>query len=133
MSDFLLDDIDFNDFLATDGEFNDCVDILIAEAAAELDQPAPAPALTSAPLYTVELGELTMTVIRVDHNGRDTYQVYAVGDETWSMVALFGLFVDALAEIRTWRRYLFAGGSLQTWMARHPHGITPDASAVVAS
>jgi hypothetical protein len=129
MSDFLLDDV-FTDFLATEPD-NDGIDRLIAEAAAEVaaGQPA-APTLTSAPVYTVELGPVTATVIEVNHDGRKTFQLYAIDDEQWSLVGLFGLFVDGLAEIRTWRRYLSAGGSLQTWLAEHPDGVRCDVSAV---
>jgi hypothetical protein len=135
--DFLLGDIDFNDFLSTDGEFGagqpDVVDILIAEAAAELGQPAHAPTLTSIPVHTTELGDaITACVIRVDHNGRDSYQLYCVDDTAWALTGLFGLFVDALAEIRRWRRYVAAGGTLAAFEAAHPDGIRPDASAVAS-
>jgi hypothetical protein len=137
MSD-LLDDIDFNDFLATDGEFGagqpDVVDILIAEAAAELGQPAHAPTLTSIPVHTTELGDaITACVIRIDNGtGRDSYQLYCVDDTGWALTGLFGLFVDALAEIRRWRRYVVAGGTLAAFVAAHPDGIRPDASAVAS-
>jgi hypothetical protein len=82
--------------------------------------------MTSAPLHTVELRELTMTVIRVDNNGRDTYQLYAVDDTGWALTGIFGLFMDALAELRRWRRYIAAGGTLAAFAAAHPEGIRPD-------
>jgi hypothetical protein len=128
MSD-LLDDVDF-DFLATEPH-NDGIDRLIAEAAAEARQPA-APALTSAPVYTVELGPVTATVIEVNHDGRKTFQLYAVSDETWALVGYFGLFTDALLELRAWRRFAAEGHTLQEWLVAHPDGVRVDASGVAS-
>jgi hypothetical protein len=130
MSDFLLEDFDVNDLLAESDDHGglDIIDTLISAAAAELGQPA---ALTSIPVHTTELGDtITACVIRVSGTGRDSYQLYAVDDDQWSLVGLFGLFVDSLQEIRRWRRYIAAGGTLAAFAAAHPHGITPDASAV---
>jgi hypothetical protein len=89
------------------------------------DLPAVPP--ESIPVHTIEVSDaLTMTVIRVTNRGRQSHQLYAVDDQTWALVAIFGLFVDALAEIRRWRRYLAAGGSLREWSAANPDGCRPD-------
>lgn len=95
----------------------------------ELSGPAVTAALApvSIPVYTVELDGLTVTVIRVDLREQITYQLYVVDDSTWALVGLFGLYVDVLAEIRTWRCYLAQGGTLRAWLADHPEGVRPDA------
>jgi hypothetical protein len=86
---------------------------------------------TSLPLYAVELGPLTLTVIRVSLHGCDTFQTYAISDESWSLVAICGLYVDAVVEIRRWRRYVADGHTLAHWLATHPDGVRPDQSAIV--
>ena len=74
----------------------------------DLDVPADQPA--SLPVHTVELDGLTITVIRIDRGGRQNHQLYAIDDTGWYLVAdAQGLFVDALREIRLWRRYLAEG------------------------
>lgn len=97
----------------------------------DLDVPADVPA-SSLPVHTVELGSVTVTVIRVDLGGRDSFQVYAVSDESWALVSIWGLFVDALREIRLWRLYLADGHSLAEWVAANPDGCRPDVSAVAS-
>jgi hypothetical protein len=78
---------------------------------------------SSIPVHTVQVGALTFTVIRVEVRGRVTHQLYAV-DRSWTLVGIFGLFVDCLAEIATWRRYLAGDGTLAAWVAAHPDGVT---------
>jgi hypothetical protein len=46
--------------------------------------------------------ELGLTVIQADYRGRITYQVYAV-DGSWTLVGIFGLYTDSLAELQAWR------------------------------
>ncbi len=94
----------------------------------DLDVPADQPA--SLPVHTVELDGLTITVIRIDRGGRQNHQLYAIDDTQWCLVAITGLFVDALREIRLWRRYLAEGHTLAQWAAAHPDGCRPDVSVV---
>jgi hypothetical protein len=82
-----------------------------------------APTTSSVPVYTSEIGALTFTVIGVNLGGRLSYQVYAVEASSWQLVGLFGLFVDALAEINTWRKFIAGGGSLRAWIDAHPEGV----------
>jgi hypothetical protein len=99
----------------------------------DLPNPDVAAEPTSTPVYTVELGPVTLTVIKVDFGGRDSYQVYAIDDESWSLVGYFGLFTDALLELRTWRRFAADGHTLQEWLVAHPDGVRVDQSTAVAS
>jgi hypothetical protein len=69
-------------------------------------------------------------VIRAGWRNRDSYQLYAVEAGNWSLVGLFGLYVDALAEICAWRSYVAVGGSLRSWMAAHPDGVRADTGSV---
>lgn len=88
-------------------------------------------AASSVPVWTVEVNGLIFTVILINSQGlRQQYQVYAVNSAVeagpeWVMVALTGLYVDALAEIQRWRMYLAAGGSLVDWQRTHPDGVRP--------
>ncbi len=97
----------------------------------DLDVAAPA-VMSSLPVYTLELEGLTLAVIRVDHGtGRESYQTYAVDDSQWAMVAMAGLYVDALLQARAFRRYLAQGGSLGAWIAANPDGVRPDVTGVI--
>lgn len=97
----------------------------------DLDMGVPA-AASSLPVHVTELGDtMTACVIRVD-GPNVTHQLYCVDDSTWSLVGVFGLFMDALHEIRQWRRYIAAGGTLAAFTAAHPDGISPERSAVAS-
>lgn len=91
-------------------------------------QAAPAEQASSLPVHTVELESLTLTAIRVEYGSTVSYQLYGVTDATWVLVGIFGLFTDTLREIRQWRAYVAAGGSLETWTQQHPEGIQPELS-----
>jgi hypothetical protein len=86
----------------------------------------------SMPVPTTELDGLTATVIRVDYGGKVGYPLYCVSETTWTLTGIFGLFTDALLELRQWRAYLAEGGSLASWVATHPDGIRPNTTSAVA-
>ncbi len=115
-----------------DGSEDDLLDALIGEAIdAVIAQPTPA--ATEDVLYTCEVGDLILTVIKVSVDGRVAHQLYAVGvGGQWASVGLFGLFTDALSELATWRAFLGAGGSLERWMADRPEGVRFDRGSVTA-
>jgi hypothetical protein len=85
------------------------------------------PGMTSIPVWTVEVCGVYFTIILVNVPGtRQQHQIYAVDqDRDWVMVGLVGLYVDALAEIQSWRKYLSGGGTLTSWKKAHPQGIEP--------
>lgn len=74
-------------------------------------------------VHIADIGVLAMAVVHVDWRGRDTYQLYAVTAGTWEMVGVFGLLVDALSELQTWRSFVARGGSLELWKRQHPDGV----------
>jgi hypothetical protein len=80
----------------------------------------------SMPLFTTMVGEVVLTVIRVTHDGRTRHQVYAVTEGTWALVAIFGLYMDAMGEVLRWRRYLDGGGTVAAWVLAHLDGVTPE-------
>lgn len=64
----------------------------------EGDLPVVVPVPGHTPVHIADMGNLALTVIRVDDaRGRTAYQVYAVESGSWSLVGYFGLLVDALA------------------------------------
>jgi hypothetical protein len=85
------------------------------------------PGMTSIPVWTVEVCGVYFTIILVNVPGtRQQHQIYAVDQgRDWVMVGLVGLYVDALAEIQSWRAYLSGGGTLASWKRAHPDGIEP--------
>jgi len=66
-----------------------------------------------------------LTVICVVADGLVSHQVYAVADHTWELIAVHGLFVDALLAVRDFKTYLAGGATIADWRAAHPHGIAP--------
>jgi hypothetical protein len=84
----------------------------------------------SMPLYTDRVGDVVLTVIRVTHDGRTRHQVYAVTEGSWALVAIFGLYMDAMSEVLRWRHYLAGGGTVAGWVLAHPDGVTPEARMV---
>lgn len=106
---------------------------LLAQARLETRRPAMKPVTGgwSWPIYTDALSnDVIGTVIAVEYRGSVAFQLYAVEAGNWSLVGFFGLYVDALAELNNWRRYIAVGGSLQSWMAAHPDGVRADVGSV---
>ena len=80
----------------------------------------------SLPLFTtLASNEVALTVVRVTIDGRYRHQVYAVTEGTWSLVAIYGLYVDATSELLRWKRYVAQGGTVAAWQLSH-HGVYPE-------
>lgn len=84
----------------------------------------------SMPLFTERIGCAVITVIRVTHNGRTRHQVYAVTEDTWALVGIFGIYTDAMRDVLRWRRYLNYGGTLADWLLKHQDGVYPERSGL---
>jgi hypothetical protein len=84
----------------------------------------------SMPLFTERVGDVALAVIRVTHDGRTRHQVYAIAQGTWALVAIFGLYTDAMSELLRWRRYLDGGGTVAAWQLTHQDGIYPEHSGL---
>jgi hypothetical protein len=81
----------------------------------------------SMPLFTTLVGgEVALTVIRVTHKARTRHQLYAITEDSWALVAIFGLYTDAMSEVLRWRRYLDGGGTVAGWQLAHQDGIYPE-------
>jgi hypothetical protein len=78
----------------------------------------------SSPVFTVEAGAVILAVIRVCAGGLISHQVYAVTADTFELIAIELLYVDALMLVAAFKRYLVQGGCLAGWRAAHPHGVT---------
>jgi proteasome lid subunit RPN8/RPN11 len=88
------------------------------------------PRCESMPLYTETVGEVALTVIRITADGRTRHQVYAITQVVWTLVAIYGLYMDAMSEVLAWRRYLDGGGIVAAWYLAHPDGVTPETRLV---
>jgi hypothetical protein len=88
--------------------------------------------IESMPLFTTLVGDVALTVIRVTIDGRYRHQCYAIDARTWSLVGIFGLYMDALCELLAWRRYIDDGGTVAAWQLAHPDGVTPERSGLRA-
>jgi len=84
--------------------------------------------IESLPLFTTLVGDVALTVIRVTIDGRYRHQCYAITENTWSLVAIYGLYMDAVSELLRWRRYIDKGGTVAEWQLAHPDGIYPERS-----
>jgi hypothetical protein len=80
---------------------------------------------TSGPVFTTAAGEVILTVIEVRAGGLVGYQCYAVTADTWELVGIHLLYVDALRTVAGFKRYVAEGGTVTDWQAAHPDGITP--------
>lgn len=97
-------------------------------------EPAPAPlaapvmppavVFSSIPVWTDWVGGTLFTIILVNGK-RQTFQLYAVDLDTWVMVGLFGLFVDALFDVQQWRIFFAEGKTLADWRKANPDGVEP--------
>jgi hypothetical protein len=82
--------------------------------------------IESMPIHTETInGEAALTVIRVTVSGRTRFQLYAVTEASWALVAIYGLYADALQELLKWRRYIAQGGTVAAWVLEHPE-VTPE-------
>jgi hypothetical protein len=84
--------------------------------------------IESMPLFTTIVGDVALTVIRVTIDGRYRHQLYAIDEQTWSLVGIFTLYMDAMSELQRWRRYINTGGTVAAWQLAHPDGIYPERS-----
>jgi hypothetical protein len=84
--------------------------------------------IESMPLFTTLVGDVALTVIRVTVDRRYRHQCYAITEGTWSLVAIFGLYMDAMSELLRWRRYIGQGGTVAAWQLAHPDGVYPERS-----
>ena len=84
--------------------------------------------IESLPLFTTMVGDVALTVIRVTIDGRYRHQLYAITESTWSLTAIFGLYMDAMSELLRWRRYIDRGGTVAGWQLAHPDGVYPERS-----
>jgi hypothetical protein len=82
----------------------------------------------SMPLFTTLVGDVALTVMRVTIDGRYRHQLYAIDEGTWSLVAIFGLYMDAMSELLRWRRFIGQGGTVAAWQLNHQDGIYPERS-----
>ena len=82
--------------------------------------------IESMPIHTETInGEAALTVVRVTIDGRYRHQLYAITEGTWSLVAIYGLYVDAMSELLRWKRYVAQGGTVAAWQLSH-HGVYPE-------
>jgi hypothetical protein len=82
----------------------------------------------SLPLFSTIVGDVALVVIRVTIDGRYRHQCYAADEHTWSLVGIFGLYMDAMRELLRWRRYIDRGGTVTAWQLAHPDGVYPERS-----
>jgi hypothetical protein len=82
----------------------------------------------SLPIFTTLVGEVALTVVRVTHQRRTRYQLYAITHDTWTLAAVYGCYTDAMSELLRWRRYLHRGGTVTEWQLAHPDGVYPERS-----
>lgn len=91
----------------------------VAGAVAQRVNPQPP---SSRPVHTEVVGDVALTVISVTVDGQTSFQVYAVSGATWELVAIRGLWTDALIVVNQWRDFLAHGGTLSQWRQANPDG-----------
>jgi hypothetical protein len=89
-------------------------------------RPHSQPRCESMPLFTERVNDAALTIVRVTAQGRTRHQLYAVTEDSWTLVAIFGNYTDALSELLRWRRYLEHGGTVAAWQLTHRDGIHPE-------
>jgi hypothetical protein len=80
---------------------------------------------TSGPVFTTEVGEAILTVLRVRTDGIISHQVYAVTAASWELIGVELLYVDALMAAAGFKKFLAEGGTITDWKVRHPDGVRP--------
>jgi hypothetical protein len=91
----------------------------------DIEVAAPASTDSSDPVYTTDIGAAILTVLRVCTGAITSYQVYAVAADTWELIGLELLYVDALCAVAGFKKFLTEGGTIADWKTQHPDGIKP--------
>ena len=73
------------------------------------------PARTT-PIWTDEIGNVTLTLARLTQGSRTSYQLFAISDGGWQQVGTYWLYPEALAAIQSLQEYLRGGGTVEAWV-----------------
>jgi hypothetical protein len=81
----------------------------------------------STPIYSMQVGGVTLNVVGVACRGVTQLQLYAAESaQRWELVGIYFTPDDATAALLDWHRYLTGGGTLAAWSKAHPDGVTPN-------
>ena len=68
------------------------------------------------PVWTDQIGKVTLTLVQVTHGTRTYYQLFAISAGAWLQVGIYGLYPEALAGVQSWQEYLRSGGTVEAWV-----------------
>src|SRR5258705_8982468 len=73
------------------------------------------PARTT-PIWTEQIGTVTLTLAQLTQGSRTSYQLFAVAGGGWLQVGAYWLYPEAQAVIQSWQEYLRGGGTVEAWV-----------------
>jgi hypothetical protein len=68
------------------------------------------------PIWTDQIGIVTLSLAQLTQGGRTSYQLFAVEGGRWLQVGAYWLYPQALAAIQSWQHYLHNGGTVEAWV-----------------
>jgi hypothetical protein len=95
--------------------FNAAIRGATAGAAATWVNQKMQPARTT-PIWTDQIGTVTLTLLQATHGTRTCYQLCAISAGAWLQVGMYGLYPEALAGVQSWQEYLRRGGTVEAWV-----------------